>query len=64
MVGKTIEVTISPDGEITIEAQGYAGASCEKETKKLEDALGVVGKRTLKPERWDSEQGLEAKRSW
>ena len=49
---KTIEVTISPTGEVKIETAGYAGAECETATAELEKALGVVGSRTAKPERF------------
>ena len=44
----TIEIIIAPTGEITIEAVGFKGADCEKATKFLEEALGVIGGRTRK----------------
>ena len=44
----TIEIIIAPTGEITIDAVGFKGADCEKATKFLEQALGVVGGRTRK----------------
>lgn len=47
---KTIEVSVSPTGEITIEAEGYTGSSCEEATRFLEEALGLPGKRTRKAE--------------
>ena len=47
---KTIEVSVSPAGEITIEAEGYTGSSCEEATRFLEEALGLPGKRTRKAE--------------
>ena len=47
---RTIEVVIGPAGELKIEAVGYAGADCEKATQYLEEALGVTGQRTKKPE--------------
>jgi hypothetical protein len=47
---KTIEVTISATGEISIEALNFTGADCEKATKALENALGVSVKQTKKPE--------------
>jgi hypothetical protein len=49
---KTIEVVISKDGETKVEAVGYSGAECEKATAELEKSLGVAGKRTAKPERY------------
>ena len=47
---RTIEVTVSPRGDITIEAMAFKGADCEKATKYFEEALGVPGQRTKKPE--------------
>lgn len=56
MVGKTVEVTISPDGEIKIEAVGYSGAECEQATAALEKALGIAHDRMAKPERYQQGQ--------
>lgn len=47
---KQITIQVSTEGEITIEAVGYRGASCEQATRALEKALGVPGKRTRKPD--------------
>lgn len=47
---RTIEVIVSPAGEIQIDAVGFKGADCEAATRFLEDALGVVGKKVKKPE--------------
>ena len=47
---KTIEVSVSPTGAISIEAEGYKGSSCEEATRFLEEALGLPGKRTRKSE--------------
>lgn len=47
---RTIEVIISPSGDISINALGFKGADCEKATKALEEALGVVSNRVKKPE--------------
>jgi hypothetical protein len=38
---KIIEITISPQGQIRIEAKGFAGSSCREATERLEQALGV-----------------------
>jgi len=37
---KTIEITISPTGEVSFTVQGVKGKACLGETKFLEDALG------------------------
>ena len=46
----TIEIIVSPTGEIQIDAVGFKGADCEKATRFLEEALGVVNRRVKKPE--------------
>jgi hypothetical protein len=46
----TIEVIISPKGEIIIDAIGFKGADCEHATRYLEEALGVAGEHSKKPE--------------
>ena len=46
----TIEIIVAPNGEIKIDAVGYKGADCEKATRFLEEALGVVDRRAKKPE--------------
>ena len=46
----TIEIVVSTTGEFTIEGVGFKGAGCEKATKFLEEALGVVSTKVKKPE--------------
>jgi hypothetical protein len=46
----TIEVIVSPTGEIQIDALGFKGADCERATRYLEEALGVISNRVNKPE--------------
>ena len=50
MSKRTIEVTVESTGGIIIEAVAFKGADCEKATQYLEEALGVAGQRTKKPE--------------
>jgi hypothetical protein len=52
----SIEVSVSPAGEITVEAEGYTGNTCEEATRFLEEALGLPGKRTRKAEFYHREQ--------
>jgi hypothetical protein len=47
---RTIEIIIGVTGEIKIDAIGFKGPDCEQATKFLEEALGVVGQKTKKPE--------------
>ena len=46
----TVEIFVSPTGDFTIEGVGFKGAGCEKATKFLEEALGVVNSKVRKPE--------------
>lgn len=47
---KTIEIIVSPSGQLTINAAGFAGADCEQATAFLEQALGEAGQKQRKPE--------------
>lgn len=47
---RSIEVIVQTDGQVAIEAMGFAGPDCEKATAFLEQALGVAGERRKKPE--------------
>lgn len=40
-----IDVWISPEGKITLDAVGYTGNTCEEATTFLEQALGTVGRK-------------------
>lgn len=46
----TIEVIVSPMGDIHIEAVGFKGPDCEQATRFLEEALGVLKSKAQKPE--------------
>ena len=47
---RTIDIIVSPTGDITINTFGFHGADCEKATKALEEALGTLNNRVKKPE--------------
>ncbi|NBV89170.1 MAG: DUF2997 domain-containing protein [Betaproteobacteria bacterium] len=47
---KTIQITVSPDGAVSIKTAGFTGGSCRDATRDLERALGVAGNETLLPE--------------
>ena len=49
-VSKTIEITVSPEGAVSIKTTGFTGKSCKDATRELERALGVASKETLLPE--------------
>ena len=38
---KTIEIIVSPTGEVNAQARGYAGRECLEATRLLEAALGT-----------------------
>ncbi len=40
-MARIIEVTVSPQGDTTIQTKGYAGADCLQASKFLEQSLGV-----------------------
>ena len=39
---KTIEIIVSPDGRLKLDAIGVEGADCERATAFLQEALGQV----------------------
>jgi hypothetical protein len=47
---KTIEITVTPEGAVSLKTTGFSGSSCKDATRELERALGVTGKETLLPE--------------
>jgi hypothetical protein len=47
---RTIEITVSTTGDISIDALGFKGSGCEQATKFLEEALGVTAQKVKKPE--------------
>jgi hypothetical protein len=47
---KTIEITVSPQGETSIQTKGFEGSDCREATKTLEAALGRSVQETLTSE--------------
>jgi hypothetical protein len=37
---RTIEITVSPAGETTVQTRGFAGGDCREASRSLEQALG------------------------
>ncbi|QEG24779.1 DUF2997 domain-containing protein [Mariniblastus fucicola] len=52
---RTIEVTVSPDGQSKVEAIGYQGNTCREATKVFREALGASKTETKKPELYESQ---------
>lgn len=44
-----LNITIGPDGNIKIEVENVVGSDCKKITEDLENSLGKVVERELKP---------------
>jgi len=51
-VPKDIDVTIDPDGTVSLDALGFKGKECEDITKKIAKDLGQKISGTKKPEYW------------
>ena len=47
---KKIEITVRPDGSVSIKPTGFTGGSCREATRELERALGMSGRESLLPE--------------
>lgn len=45
---REIEITVSPDGEVSVEAFGFEDNSCHAASKDILDAVGEVKERTSK----------------
>ena len=39
-MSQTIEITVSPQGQTTVQTKGFGGSSCREASKFLEQALG------------------------
>ncbi len=55
-----IEVTIGPDGQVTLRPRGVQGPACLDLTKELEAALGEVTSRELTSEYYQSGVEIDA----
>ena len=47
---KTIEITVSTNGETQVETKGFTGNECREASKFVESALGNAAGEMLKPE--------------
>ena len=47
---KKIEITVTPEGSVSIKTTGFTGSSCRDATRELERALGMSGRESLLPE--------------
>jgi hypothetical protein len=49
-VNKTIEITVDPKGQTTVETRGFTGSQCREASRFVEQALGKTTTEQLKPE--------------
>ena len=54
-----VEIVITPEGVVTVEAIGAVGAGCLDLTRALEDALGQVESRSCKTEFYEQAEAGE-----
>ena len=47
---KSIEILVSPTGDLRIDAVGFSGADCDRATAFLEEVLGKAMAKQRKPE--------------
>lgn len=59
MAKQELEIVISPTGDVQISVSGMKGNKCVDLTKSLEESLGHVVQRTLKPEYYESTVNTE-----
>ena len=50
MSEKTIQITVTPEGSVSIKTAGFTGGSCRDATRDMEKALGLAGREHLLPE--------------
>jgi hypothetical protein len=47
---RTITITVSAEGLVSVKTAGFTGSSCRDATRDIERALGVAGTEHLLPE--------------
>ncbi|MEA3210948.1 MAG: hypothetical protein QOE70_4005 [Chthoniobacter sp.] len=60
---KSVEIEISTEGEVKIEAIDFKGKVCELATAPFEEALGVVKTRSKKKEYHQQTTGRQGQRT-
>ncbi len=53
---RIIEITVSPQGETTVQTKGYSGGECLQASKFLEQALGIANKDSKTAEFYTTQQ--------
>ena len=47
---RTIEITVDPQGSVSVKTNGFTGSSCKDASRFIEQALGTSGRESLLPE--------------
>ena len=55
-MSKVIEITVSPNGEATVQTMGFAGSECREASKFVEQALGTRTAEQLTAEFYQGQQ--------
>ena len=50
MSEKTIQITVTPEGSVSMKTTGFTGSSCRDATRDMEKALGLAGREHMLPE--------------
>ena len=59
---KTIEVTVAPNGETSVETKGFVGAECRDASRFIEQALGQQTGESLTAEFYQRQQITQPQR--
>jgi hypothetical protein len=57
---KTIEITVSPTGQTSVQTKGFSGGECREASKFVEEALGQRVSETLTAEFHQAAQQQQA----
>ncbi|QDU53118.1 DUF2997 domain-containing protein [Gimesia panareensis] len=49
-MNRTIEITVTPDGQTRVETKGFSGAGCREASRFIEEALGKRASERKTPE--------------
>ena len=52
---KTIEITVTPDGQSRVETKGFSGSDCRQASGFIEQALGQRQQEQLKSEYYETQ---------
>ena len=53
---KTIEITVSLQGEVKVQTKGFAGSSCQEASRLIEQALGTKVSEQMTPEFYQQQE--------